>query len=239
MTNRMEEKEFDLWLTQSTPETLPDDMAERITPWKKAMSRVWIGFVMTTLLLDVFFLDMILPAVGYILSLWGFGAVRRENKWFRACGILTAGRGVFFLVKTLLPMEVFRQMLFMHGWFLAAAGAYTYSVFPVLFCLWQGQRAVRKKAGLSARSAAVPVLMLWYLLLYLLQMCAGYIGLLLPVGLLVVYMLALEGVRKALRELEKAGYAMEARAPEVPNAVSGLCVIGLVLAAWAGRNLFF
>lgn len=96
MKQRVEENGFDIWLESSVPEILPDDIVKQVTPWKKAVDQVLAGFVMISLFLDVFYLDMLLPAVGYLLSFWGFSAIFRENRWFRICGGITALRGLFF-----------------------------------------------------------------------------------------------------------------------------------------------
>lgn len=239
MMKQTMEQEFELWLEENIPDRLPDPMAESITPWKKAMGRIWLGFAMTTLLLDMLGLDVILPSVGYLCSFWGFYAVYQENRWFRLAGWIMAARGVFFLVRLLLPVELFQEMFQNQPVFLVMVAVAWLSVFPFLFCLWRGYLQIQKKAGLPSRMKAIPALMLWYLLLYLLRMLMGYLGLLLPIGLFVLYLLAMDGVRRAAGELEDAGYAVKTRAPNVSPYMSGVCILGLFLAAWAGRYLLF
>lgn len=229
MKQRMEEYGFDLWLESSVPEILPDDIVKQVTPWKKAMGQVLAGFVMTSLFLDVFYLDVILPAVGYMLSFWGFSAVFRENRWFRICGGITAARGVFFLVKLLLPVEVFLELVYTKTAFLLAAGFYTYAVFAFLFCFWLGLRTVQQKAGFPPNAKGALVLILWYLVFYLLQMFFGYLGLLLPIALFVVYAFAVQSVSNIMKELEDTGYVMEIAPTKIPKQISGACILGLFL----------
>ena len=231
MKQRVEENGFDIWLESSVPEILPDDIVKQVTPWKKAMGQVLTGFVMTSLSLDVFYLDMILPAVGYLLSLWGFSAIFRENRWFRICGGITAARGLFFLVKLLLPAEIFLELVYTKIAFLFAAGFYTYGVFAFLFCFWLGLRTVQKKAGLPPRAKGALVLMLWYLVFYLLRMFFGYLGLLLPVVLFVVYAFAVQSMMNIMKELEDAGYVMDIAPTRIPRLISGICILGLFFGA--------
>ena len=231
MKQRVEENGFDIWLESSVPEILPDDIVKQVTPWKKAMGQVLTGFVMTSLSLDVFYLDMILPAVGYLLSLWGFSAIFRENRWFRICGGITAARGLFFLVKLLLPAEIFLELVYTKTAFLLAAGFYTYGVFAFLFCFWLGLRKVQKKAGLPPRAKGALVLMLWYLVFYLLRMFFGYLGLLLPITLFVVYAFAVQSVANIMKELEDAGYVMDIAPTRIPRLISGICILGLFFGA--------
>ncbi|WP_302382471.1 hypothetical protein [Anaerotignum lactatifermentans] len=231
MKQRVEENGFDIWLESSVPEFLPDDIVKQVTPWKKAVGQVLAGFVMTSLFLDVFYLDMLLPAVGYLLSFWGFSAIFRENRWFRICGGITAVRGLFFLVKLLLPTEIFLELIYTKTAFLFAAGFYTYGVFAFLFCFWLGLRTVQQKAGLSPKAKGVLVLMLWYLVFYLLRIFFGYLGLLLPIALFVVYAFAVQSVANIMKELEDAGYVMDIAPTRIPKQISGICILGLFFAA--------
>ena len=231
MKQRVEENGFDIWLESSVPEILPDDIVKQVTPWKKAMGQVLTGFVMTSLSLDVFYLDMILPAVGYLLSLWGFSAIFRENRWFRICGGITAARGLFFLVKLLLPAEIFLELVYTKTAFLLAAGFYTYGVFAFLFCFWLGLRKVQQKAGLPPRAKGALVLMMWYLAFYLLRMFFSYLGLLLPITLFVVYAFAVQSMMNIMKELEDAGYVMDIAPTRIPRLISGICILGLFFGA--------
>lgn len=229
MKQRVEENGFDIWLESSVPEILPDDIVKQVTPWKKAMGQVLAGFVMTSLSLGIFYLDIILPAVGYLLSFWGFSAIFRENRWFRICGGITVARGLFFLVKLLLPAEAFLELIYTKTAFLIAAGFYTYGVFAFLFCFWLGLRKVQQKAGLSPKVKGAMVLMLWYLVFYLLRMFFGYLGLLLPVVLFVVYAFAVQSMMNIMRELEDAGYVLDIAPTKIPKQISGTCILGLFL----------
>ena len=148
MKQRIEDNEFDVWLESSVPEFLPDDIVKQVTPWKKAVGQVLAGFVMTSLFLDVFYLDMLLPAVGYLLSFWGFSAIFRENRWFRICGGITAVRGLFFLVKLLLPAEIFLELIYTKTAFLFAAGFYIYGVLLFSFAFVWDCGQCRKKQEL-------------------------------------------------------------------------------------------
>ena len=200
MKQRVEENGFDIWLESSVPEFLPDDIVKQVTPWKKAVGQVLTGFVMTSLSLDVFYLDMLLPAVGYLLSFWGFSAI-------------------------------FLELIYTKTAFLFAAGFYTYGVFAFLFCFWLGLRTVQQNAGLSPKAKGALVLMLWYLVFYLLRIFFGYLGLLLPIALFVVYAFAVQSMMNIMKELEDAGYVMDIAPTRIPKQISGICILGLFFAA--------
>ena len=134
-------------------------------------------------------------------------------------------------MKLLLPTEIFLELIYTKTAFLFAAGFYTYGVFAFLFCLWLGLRTVQQKAGLSPKAKGVLVLMLWYLVFYLLRMFFGYLGLLLPGALFVVYAFAVQSVANIMKELEDAGYVMDIAPTRIPKQISGICILGLFFAA--------
>ena len=85
----MNEMDFEEMLTQSLPESLPEDVAGGVTPWKKAMNQVLWGIGLTTAKLNFLGLNYLFPAVGMLLILLGFRSLRRENKAFWNCFLIS------------------------------------------------------------------------------------------------------------------------------------------------------
>lgn len=83
----LNEKAFEDALQASVPERLPDKVA--VTPWKRAMGRVLAGTALTALGTNLWGLNYLLPGIGLVLMLLGFRLLRRENRWFRCCFLLT------------------------------------------------------------------------------------------------------------------------------------------------------
>ena len=59
----------------------------------------------------------------------------------------------------------------------------------------------------------------------------GYLGLLLPIALFVVYAFAVQSVANIMKELEDAGYVMDIAPTRIPKQISGICILGLFFAA--------
>ena len=81
---------------KSLPELPPEDIVADVSPWKKAMNRTLTGLALCTVTLNFWCLNYILPAIGMVLSLLGFRTLQQENRWLRACFILTAIRAAYF-----------------------------------------------------------------------------------------------------------------------------------------------
>ena len=134
----LNEKAFEAALQASVPERLPDKVA--VTPWKRAMGRVLAGTALTALGTNLWGLNYLLPGIGLVLMLLGFRLLRRENRWFRCCFLLTGMQLAYCVFQLILQATPYQA-------------AYTAStvglVLPYLnallqlFCLWRGLLAVQ------------------------------------------------------------------------------------------------
>ena len=73
----LSEGEFEAMLGAGLPDLPPEGIVEEVTPWKRAWNRVLVGMALSTVTLNFWPLDTILPAVGVVLMLLGF----------RTCGV--------------------------------------------------------------------------------------------------------------------------------------------------------
>lgn len=217
---------------QTLLEQLPEEQlpAARVTPWRQAMRCVLWGIGLTSITLNFWNLQHLLPMVGSILLMLGFRTLRQENGCLRSCWrlsiALAALRGGYAVVMgTVLSRLV--------PW-LEAAIAWTLSILFWLVCLglWWGMKEIGRKAGQEKPSAkAAGALVLWYGVLIL----TGLLGQTLQGAvlwlLLALYIIILRQLTRLTRALDNCGYAVEA----APVRLDGRWLAGgylvLVLAA--------
>lgn len=140
----MNEKDFETMLEKSVSDFPPDDVVEEVTPWRKAMSRVLIGMALCAITLNFWCLNYILPAVGMVLSLLGFRTLRRENKWFRNCFIITIIRAAYFFPMLILNTTIIQSTIFTSPVTSVLTVANLLLLLVEFFCLWRGLRAVQR-----------------------------------------------------------------------------------------------
>ena len=77
-------------LMQAGASSLPpdDNLVEEITPWRRAMKRALLGIALNLVTLNFWGLNYLFPAIGTLLLLIGFRALRRENRGFALCWYL-------------------------------------------------------------------------------------------------------------------------------------------------------
>lgn len=198
------------------------------SPWETAMGRVLMGIGLTSLTLNFWNLDHILPAIGTVLAVLGFYALRKENIWFRSCFLLAAVRAGLFWVILILNTTILPD-LYSPGesaWILVSLAL----AMAEFFCLWRGFGAVRQRTGLPPRAGGAAALMAWYGGMYLLA-AIHYQGLLAASGMIAGLVLILRSLYKQTKETAEAGAELSVR---VALAEERRIVLSLVLILFVG-----
>ena len=96
-------------LLQEDAAALPPPSDGAVNPWQMAMGQILWGMGLTTITLNILYLDYILPALGAVLLVLGFRTLRRENKPLGWCYKLALAalilRGVIYVLLAL-PVEL-------------------------------------------------------------------------------------------------------------------------------------
>ena len=86
----MSPNEFDRSLMEDLSQLPPaPGEVESYTPWRSAMTKILWGMGLTTFRFEFFYLQYILPLLGAALLYLGYRSLRRENRWFRLCWVLS------------------------------------------------------------------------------------------------------------------------------------------------------
>ena len=215
---------FEALLAQSVDELPPEEIVADVTPWRRAMERVLFGLALCMVTLNFWCLNYLLPAIGTVLLLLGFRALRRENPWLGGCFVCAVLRTAcvfpsLILNTTILPGDACRS---------AAAAVSAALMLTLLLCFWRGLLAVQKKADLPAQTGGALALIVWYALVCVLA-AVHYTGWIVPIAMLVGYGCILRSLCRLSGALDEAGYAI---APG-PVRVTDRCLV-LVIAAVLG-----
>lgn len=233
----MSELELDAMLEHSISDLPPEDIVAQVTPWRRAMHRVLLGLALNAITLQFWNLQYLLPAIGMLLLLLGFRALRQENRWFRACFVITAVRAAY-----LFPLLVLNTTI-LHG---AVYGSAAGSVLTVgnlalqlaqFVCFWRGLRAVQRKAGLPSRSGGAVALIVWYVLVCLLAL-VQYNGLVIAGAMIVGYGFIIRSLCKLSSVLDEAGYAIQPAQVRVSDRALVATIVALVLVGCVCGYLF-
>lgn len=217
-----DDRSFDRLLEEGLTD-LPEAEVLAVTPWRKSMTCLLWGVGLTTLTLNFWYLNYLMPAVGAVLLLLGSRPLRRENGWFRVFWLISlydvARTGCLLVLSATLwrPPE-------------ALAWLHMGITLAQFLCLWQGIKAVRRKAGQPDEARAAGTLVLWYLLLCLLAAVGANSPLLWAV--IIAYVCILRSLSKVPALLDGAGYVVKTAPVRTPDwviwaawiAVLALCV---------------
>ena len=231
------EDTLDRVLQDCLPETPPDDVAESVTPWRRAMDRALVGLALNAVTLRFLALDYLLPAVGLVLLLLGFRALRRDNRWFRVCYAVAVFKAAWFFPSLVLNAVAVPPPAAVSAALSALSTASLALTVVQLFCLWQGLRAVKARAGLPAEAPEAAALMIWNLVILALALGkAG--GTLTGILLITAYVLILRSLFRLSSELDEAGYAVRPAPVRLSDRALGRWIAGLLAAGLLAGYLF-
>lgn len=205
----MTDRDFELLLEEQIAALPPgDELVAAITPWRTAMNRILIGTGLMTISLNFLLLDTILPAIGMVMMLLGFRALRRENRWFALGYGITVLRTAYSLVWIFLKATVFYETAQASPAALWAQYVIVAANLLQVLSLTQGIRAVRRKAGSDAYAGGATALLVMNILMTVLAFW-NYSGILVW-GFLAIYILTLRALWNLSKALDDAGYTVEA-----------------------------
>ena len=233
----MSEKDFETMLEKSVLDFPPDDVVEDVTPWRKAMSRVLIGMALCAITLNVWCLNYILPAVGMVLSLLGFRSLRRENKWFRNCFIITVIRAAYFFPMLILNTTIIQSAIFTPQVTSVLTVANLLLLLVEFFCFWRGLRTVQRKVNLPPRAGGAVALIIWYALMYVLAVIQ-YNGLVIAGAMVIGYIFIIRNIYMLSKELDEAGYSIQTVSIKVTDKCIVLVLLSVLIIGCAFGYLF-
>lgn len=145
----MSPNEFDRSLMEDLSQLPPaPGEVESYTPWRAAMTKILWGMGLTTFRFEFFYLQYILPLLGAALLYLGYRTLRRENRWFRLCWVLS---GVLLAVHMATDILTATPVM---GWIIqnpALQWGLTWLLqgmnLLMLFSLWRGTRTAFAVVG--------------------------------------------------------------------------------------------
>lgn len=203
----MTDADFEAMLAQSVPDTPPEEIVAEVTPWRRAMNRILFGMALCAITLNFLCLNYILPAIGTVLLLLGFRALRQENRWLGGCFAVTVIRAVYFFATLVLNTTILQSAVFTPAVTTALTAVNAVLLLALYFCFWRGLLAVQKKAGLPAQTGGALALIVWYALVCVLA-AVQYGGWVVPIAMLVGYVCILRSLYRLSGALDEAGYAI-------------------------------
>lgn len=224
----MDEQEFEALLESSVIQPPPEQVVTEVTPWRLATKRILTGIGLTTVTLNFWWLNYLLPAVGMALMLLGFRALRRENRWLGLCFGITVFRAVYLYASLILNSTIWVSAISPSPVTYGLAGVNLFLTFVQFFCLWGGFRAVQQKAGLPPHAGSAVALLIWYGIIGLLA-AMRYNGLILPLALLVSYICILRSLWKLSKQLDQAGYAIRPTPVRIEDGIVALAITILLV----------
>ena len=214
----MQEFEQATMSTEVTSTTTP------ITEFRHHMDNAMAGLAMTMFTLNILGLNYLLYTVGILLMLTAFRALRKMNRAFGACYVLSIARAVLHFCSLILNATIYG------GTSPSVIIQYTCAAVTVLLLafLRSGIRTAQKSVSITPHSGSLTCLLLFSLLFFTNVQLNGFV---LAIGFLVVIIVIIRCLFGLVAELDEAGYAVKPTPIRIPD---GTLVRSILLFLAAG-----
>ena len=216
----------------------PENVVKSVTPWNRAMNRILLGLALCSVTLNFLCLNYILPAVGMLLLLLGFRALRRENSLFRACWIISIVRSTAVFAVLIIDSTIWQSQI--NSLPVTNISAYIGAglLIAMIICFGCALTAVRKKAGFETNRKGPAALIAWYVLTCVLAVIK-YQGVAAAILLTVAYIFIIINLVRLSAELDEAGYSIRAAPIKLSDRALTIVLTAAVLAGIACGYIFF
>jgi len=175
-----------------------------ITPWRKSLHQILLGFAMCMVRVNHLELERIMPVIGSVLLFLGFRTLRQESKWFRLGFLLSCARGIFLLADVLVSSSIWIETVHSSVIYEILVWGFRGMLLGVLLCFRQGIRGVLTQAGRVADTKSADALTGLYVLSVLIDLLGDNV--IVSYAQIGLFALALWMLYRLLRQLSEAGY---------------------------------
>ena len=241
----LSEEQLDRALEQAVPDSPPERVVRRVTPWRWGIERTVLGLGLSAFSLDLYILkdaallEDLFQSLCALLAVLGLRSLRRENLWFRLCWAMTLFRGAWQLFGLVMGTTTCWRAVSAALPVRALAQVNLVAMLPIYFCLWQAFRAVQRKAGMPPGAWSGAVLTACYGAVLLLVSAAGTVRGWPALALILAYAVALRCLLELGRALDRAGYVIRPAPVRLPDwALTAVILLILGAGAACGLLLF-
>lgn len=204
--------------------------------WKKSMNLVLYGFAFSLINLEYLQLNMVFPTLGNVLMLLGFRQLKNENKYFKACCVISVLR----MISTVFDLTVY-TVVDLEKWIpviLAGKIIFYLLAFSQTVLLISALKAVWKTTGEDADIRAAIVLAVAYFLMIPFAVLGFRLNIIVLIYMIVV-IASLVMIGKSVDVIEEAGYYVEPLPVSHGEKVGAAVLVLVLVAGLASRYAFF
>ncbi len=221
----------------------PEDIVSSVNPFSKSHRRILIGFALWIIKLNFLYLNYLLPLVGMLLIFTGFRSLKKENKWFSTCFVISIFLLAEFSSTLILNSTIHHKAIYQMPVMTALSVVSILLSFLLFFAFGKGIKSVQKKSNLPEGAGSSLALIIWYAILCALALLS-YNGILIGLIMLIAFACILVSLYNISKELNDAGYTLSPPVLKISNwlicsLISLAIVAGSILgyAIWGKYNM--
>ncbi|NLB21126.1 MAG: hypothetical protein GX829_10005 [Clostridium sp.] len=209
-----------------------------INPWSMPIGFITWGLILTTVKLEFFKLQYILPTVGVLLVFLGFRSLRNENKFFKLAWLLSILKLLVQLVDLILLSTPLNYILNQEASFELVIVMLIMQI--TMFLLFhKGLMMVYKKANKTMEDNPLIWISVWTIIAAILAYTSWNGSFIVWITMMIAYYYIARTLYHIGDHLEDARYFMTIASVKISNRVFGWSFIGISLIIVIGSGIIF
>ena len=210
MNDREQEYKLQELFDHNTGAELAVEDYVSIDPWRHSVYSILWGFGLTMITLNFWYLDFILTTVGTALLLYGFGALRQQNRLFKTAWAVSVFKAAIYIPIRCLSASPFladqvplrQEAGYYLGIFLSIV-----TLIQILIFRAGLNREYRENSIFKERD---PLLWtaVWYACVLILATFGLEIGIITGLILVLLFILSLRSLSKVAKQMDKLGFVL-------------------------------
>ena len=214
---------FDKNIVEQLSELVPnEDRIYNANPWRKPITLITWGLILTTISLKFLWLQYILPAIGVLLLYLGFRSLRRENKWFKGAYILAVLKIIIQLLVFIRLATPLNNMIENNIW-INITGTLLQIVFLLVFR--QALLLVYKKVNAKPKRDPLLKAVIWTLIAVICALSPLSNSWIVFIPMVISYVFIIGCIYKVGDELGDVGYSLTNAPVKINNKAFGTIYI--------------
>ncbi len=238
--NKTDDAELDLLIHDSLTRSPSDTIVKNVMPWKKSMQMVlWsMALMITVKIPNAEYITLFISFLRTVLAFSGLRVLRKENKFFKTCYIISIVDLVVFFLSSVAGSTIYGSLARND---IATYLSYIFNpliMYLYIICLWTGVARVRAKAKLTTSKKSMAAMLVCYSVFVVFIWLRASISVFAFIPPAASFYLLIRSLHKLSRELTAVGYSVTPAPIKIPDFAVVAVISGLLLVCMSCGYIF-
>lgn len=196
--------------------------------WRSSIISFIFGFALSALVIDIVFLNYLLPAAGMILELNGLRNLQYDNRHFKYCYRLSAIRCIILVFIFIANTTIYPQTEPLSGVLFSISLFGCLLLWAEMIVFHMALSTAKTKAEVEDRHKGSLFLIVWYAVLFILGLI-DYNGLIIPLVMIIIFILIYRSIWRTIKAIADKIPPLNIKKPSVFNKLMPIGLVAILI----------